>query len=205
MMNEDYCQICGRPIRNFESIARGMGATCEEHVGYCLSPFVIVIDSNEQQGAYKFEGITEDARRGNAIIIPQIETKPMYRDGLADYSIIGMETEIQIERKSLGDFFGSITHRRNVFEREIENLNEVCTISFIVIEAEWRTILFEQTPRIASDEDKALKLAKMASRTHDSWMMKYPSVHWVTCAGRVHAEQKTYRLLEKFWRRKHEK
>jgi ERCC4-type nuclease len=39
-----------------------------------------------------------------------------------DYSILGMEQQVVIERKSMDDFIGSISQGRERFEREIERL-----------------------------------------------------------------------------------
>jgi len=192
-ITEQRCQVCGRRITSRPSTSRGMGPVCEEHQGFCLSPFTIIVDSNETN-PYHFSGIKEDADRGQATIIPQIQQQAMWVDGLADYSIQGHETEIQIERKSKEDLYATLGGRREKFEVEIKRLNDVCRIAYVVIEAEWSDIIL-RPPQHSNLNPKAI------SRTFDSWSMKYPGVHWVTCYSRRHAEVKTYRLLEMFWKK----
>ncbi len=58
----------------------------------------------------------------------------------ADYSIRGFETEIAIERKSLSDLLGSITHNRDRFTRELRQLRSY-RFAALVIEASWKEIL----------------------------------------------------------------
>lgn len=188
--NAEFCSRCGRPISSNASTSRGIGPCCEAEQGFVYSPFTIVIDSNETY-PYRFTGITEDADRGNAAIIPRMVRKAMYRDGLADYSIEGLERKIQIERKSLTDLYSTLGQRRTEFEAEISRLNETCEIAYLLVEAEWSEILLKPPSR-------SLLNPKTITRTHDSWMLKYPRVHWVMCAGRRHAEVKTYRLLSKY-------
>lgn len=186
-----YCVRCGRAITANTSTIRGIGPCCEAQQGYIYSPFNIVIDSNETH-PYRFTGIEEDAARGNAIIVPRMVRKAMWVQGLADYSIEGLEQRIQIERKSKADLFSTLGKRRVKFEDEINRLNETCDAAFIVVEAEWKEILLDP-PRHSRLNPKTI------TRTHDSWMLKYPKVHWVMCAGRRHAEVKTYRMLAKFY------
>lgn len=196
------CQVCNRPLKTAASTARNVGPVCEGHLGYVYSPFVIVADSNEQSGQYKFSGMHEDSNRGGAEIIPRIVTKAMYRRGLADYSIHGLEWEIQVERKELGDLFGSVTHRRSQFEQEIARLNDYCQVAYIVVEGQWSDV-FAGTERMQShwDSTRIYKAAKTVSRTMMSWSIKYPRVHWQFCTGRDHAEKFTYRVLEMYWRK----
>ena len=180
------CQICGLPIPPRVS-------TCELHEGLCLSPFTIIIDSNETQ-PYHFHGMKADANRNHATIIPRIEKQAMWVHGLADYSLQGHELEIQIERKSLSDLYATLGGRREMFEDEIKRLNDICKIAYVVIEAELSEII------LRPPEHSKLN-PKTVSRTMMSWSMKYPGVHWIACHDRRHAEVMTYRLLEMFWKK----
>jgi ERCC4-type nuclease len=51
-----------------------------------------------------------------------------------DYGIVGYETRIAIERKSLPDLKGSITYRREPFKRELEIL-ATYEAAFVIVEA----------------------------------------------------------------------
>ena len=194
------CTRCGRVLSALASTTRNVGPVCEGHDGYIVSPFTIVADSNEQSGRYEFLGLREDQSRGGAEIIPQIVTVPLYQYNLADYSVRGMEFLIQIERKTLSDFYGSITHRRENFEAELAYLDKNVAKSYLLIEAEWSEIM-GGTERMQGhiDPKHALRMSKTASRTHTSWSLKYPTVEWLCVSGRRFAEAKCYRLLERAW------
>lgn len=61
-----------------------------------------------------------------------------------DYSLPGFEDEISIERKSLEDFLGSITRRRDVFFKELSRLRPY-RVKFLVIEdASFEDILLQR-------------------------------------------------------------
>lgn len=182
-----------------------------------VAPFRIAIDVNEGV-PYRFTGIKTDgsADKGGARpLVVRTITLPLYQmgrqavfiekngrqlnyvKGLADYSIEGMIEDVQIERKSLEDLYGTLGGRRDDFEAEIARLN-LCRFAAVVIEASWSEILF-------SPPDHSRLNPKTVSRTILSWSIRYPGVHWFTCSGRQHAEAFTFRLLEMFWRQQQKK
>ncbi|MFH1738996.1 MAG: ERCC4 domain-containing protein [bacterium] len=65
-----------------------------------------------------------------------------WKDSLpaGDYSIKGLEDEIIIERKSLGDLFGSMTQGRERFDRELRQFRRF-RFAALVVESDWPTIL----------------------------------------------------------------
>lgn len=153
-------------------------------VGAC--PFTVVIDTNETY-PFPFDSIHD--RDGALVSVPTVR-RPLYLSGLADYTIDGMETLIQIERKA-EDLAPSMSERRDIFEAEVRRLSEMCEFAAVVVETPWEQIL--------SDEHQHGARAKSISRTVIAWQVAYPGVHWWFCAGRYHAEQVCFRLLEKFW------
>lgn len=80
-----------------------------------------------------------------AIVVDTREQRPWsFADGVdvvrgtlatGDYSLLGHENEVAIERKSLEDFVGCVTRERERFEREIERLSAL-SLGVIVIEAD---------------------------------------------------------------------
>lgn len=152
--------------------------------GVC--PFTVVIDTNETF-PFSFDGITD--REGNLISVPTTR-RALYQIGLGDYTIHGMETAIQLERKG-DDLPSSLAQRRDEFEGEISRLNDCCEYSAVIVEHPWRDILTDEHNHGAS--------GKSISRTVLAWQIKYPGVHWWFCEGRFHAEQVAFRLLERFW------
>lgn len=67
----------------------------------------IVIDSREQE-PFSFEGYPVEIERGTLTT--------------GDYSVPGFEDRVAVERKSLGDLLGCLTHDRERFTRELERL-----------------------------------------------------------------------------------
>jgi ERCC4-type nuclease len=57
-----------------------------------------------------------------------------------DYSLLGQETRVAIERKSLDDFVGSVIQGRERFLRELEALAEL-DLACVVVEASLEDIL----------------------------------------------------------------
>jgi len=57
-----------------------------------------------------------------------------------DYSVLGMETEIAVERKSLKDFVSTVIHARDRFKRELEKLRAYA-VACVVIEADLRDVV----------------------------------------------------------------
>lgn len=144
-------------------------------------PFSIRIDTREQ-APWRFTGITNTA--GQPIIVP-LSTGVALRSG--DYSIAGFEFRVAIERKSLSDWFGSITAGRERFEREMERLSQM-DYAAVVIEAGWEEMTSSRTVPAAS-----------VAGTIAAWSIRY-GVHFWPCLHRRHAELWTFRLLEMWWR-----
>jgi hypothetical protein len=170
-------------------------------------PFRIIACVNEGI-PYRFTGLTTDKGDGELPILVDVVRKPLYSmgrrtielkekrfvKGLADYTIEGLEEEIQIERKSLEDLYGTLGGRRDDFEAEIARIN-LCKFAAVVIESGWDEILLNPPSHSRLNP-------KTVSRTIQSWSICYPNVHWFTLAGRQHAEIFTFRLLEMFWRQR---
>lgn len=181
-----------------------------------VCPFTIVIDSNET-AAYTFREIrnasnqpmviaTESQalwsmhRRDVTIVSRRRKTMPdvltTERIGLADYTIRGHELDIQIERKSIPDLFGTLADRRDRFECEIKRLHEDCRFACVVVEGDWSDITRYRETRM---------LPKSVVGTITAWEQRYPTVHWRMAPGRAAAELMTFRILHQFWKEHIEK
>ncbi len=156
-----------------------------------ICPFTIIVDSREQM-PFDFDGIT--GRNGESIIVPSIVR------GLSsgDYSIQGFEASVAVERKSLTDLYGSVTHGRDRFEREIERLNDF-EAAFVVIEAGWQDILF---PAEFDPSWENRTEPRSVEGTIVAWSIRYPKVHWWPCGSRNGAQQRTFSILKRFWEEK---
>lgn len=153
------------------------------------TPYTILVDTREQN-PFEFTDIRDTD--GQPIYVYQD------RVGLksGDYSLLGMENQIAIERKSHIDFLGSIGQGRDRFQREIERLNEM-ECAAVAIEVGWRDLMVGHI----NSQINPMTI----SRTIVSWSIRYPRVHWWLCENRRHAELMTFRLLDRFWKLKEEK
>jgi ERCC4-type nuclease len=135
--------------------------------------FTVVIDSREQQ-PYRFPGA----------VVKGLPT--------GDYSILGLENRVAIERKSKTDAYGSLGSGRVRFEKELQRLSKL-DYAAIVIESTLAEFL--EAPAFSQMNPKA------AVNSIIAWSVKYRVC--VFFAGeRCLAETLTLRLLEKFWKYK---
>lgn len=175
------------PAYWIEALACRNTGEFDQSSGVC--PFQIVIDSNESN-PFTFDAI-EDSE-GRTISIPTVR-RPLYLSGLADYTIDGFETEIQIERKA-DDLYSSMSERRDIFESEIERLNDMCDFAAVICEVPRSTVIL--------DNNRHGARAKSIINTVSSWRVRFPGVHFIFCDGRWDAEQECWRLLSGWWWRR---
>lgn len=134
--------------------------------------FVIAIDTREQK-PYKFD---------HPSVVTSLKT--------GDYSIVGFENKICVERKSKQDAYGTIGNGRARFERELKRMVWF-DYAAIVIECSLKNFL---TPPVYS----ALH-PNSAINSLVSWSIRY-GVHVFFCHNRRYASALTFRILEKYWR-----
>jgi ERCC4-type nuclease len=108
-----------------------------------------------------------------------------------DYSLMGFQDRLTIERKSIGDFLGSITADRQRFEREFERMAKF-EFAAVVVEGQLSDVLEHARTKTRIKTDSILG-------TINSWMIRY-GVHFYFAMGRRHAEIETLQLLYQFWR-----
>lgn len=134
-----------------------------------VKPPVIVIDTREQ-APFTFEGF-ETVRRG-------------LKSG--DYSLVGYEGVLAVERKSHNDAWGCLTEGRARFERCLDRLSKLDR-ALVVIESPQREFVIppHQVQRVN---------AGTAMGSYISWMCKY-RVPVVWCENRYWAERVALRFL----------
>ena len=161
-----------------------------------LVPFCVLVDSREQAPLH-FRNIVDrvrNARTGEVQYRPLlVETKVVALKS-GDYSIEGLQDRVAVERKGLGDAYGTFGGGRDRFERELERLNAM-EFAAVVIEAGWKSIVNYRPPGNAE-----MKFTpKMFHRSVIAWQQRYPRVHWWTCDTKDFAEKTTFRILQRFW------
>ena len=133
------------------------------------SDFIVATDTREQK-PYEFR---------------QAEVRTL-RTG--DYSVVGLEDRIAIERKQLGELFTIVGRERKRFEREMQRMSRM-DYAAIVIEADLGQILqgsaFSKVP------------PKTVISSLLSWSIRY-GVHIFFCGSRRQAHALTLKLLQKF-------
>lgn len=135
-----------------------------------VEPPVILIDSREQR-PYEFPGAKVVGLKSG------------------DYSLLGFEDRIAIERKSLQDAFSSVGQGRKRFERELERLSQL-EYAAIVLEANLEDFL--TPPAYTRMNPKAVINSLIA------WSIRY-RVFVFFAGSRQLGRTLTRRLLEKFW------
>jgi ERCC4-type nuclease len=151
-------------------------------------PFSIAIDSREQL-PYQFQDIKDNVDckgRRPILIVPTVRCT--LKTG--DYSIIGYEDLITIERKSKEDLYGSISQNRDNFIGRLNRMKDL-ERAIIVVEASWDDLL-SNPPHFTKFNPKSL------SRTIQSWIIRYP-VQWLMVPNRDYGEAFTFWLLRRFW------
>lgn len=150
------------------------------------APFTVLIDQREKH-PYFFHGIRAGASRSYRplVIATQFAHLPT-----GDYSILGMESRITIERKSLADLYSTLGSNRDRFEAEHERMSHF-EFAAVVVEASMAMILTSPPP-------ESRLLPKSVHGTYLAWSMRY-GVQWYMCEDRRLAEKTTWFLLSKFF------
>jgi hypothetical protein len=179
-----------------------------------VPPFTIAIDSNEGH-PWTFQGIMCDPKQAQTIngerhlreIGPEIEWKSLgrYPHSRGDYSIVGLESHVAIERKSVEDAWGTFlgyggekedVSRTEMFERELANLADM-EAAAVFIEASIQNCM-AQVPTYSHKPPAVL--SKTFHRRVIALIQDYgvPFMFWDT---RRLAEISAYRYLERFYRK----
>jgi ERCC4-type nuclease len=132
---------------------------------------VVAIDTREQK-PYRF---------------PRFEVKTL---ATGDYSIVGLEDRIAIERKTKEDAYSSLGQGRTRFERELQRLSRF-NYAALVIEASLPDFL--QAPAFSRMNPKAAVSSLIA------WSVKY-RVCVFFAGDRRHGNALAYKLLQKYLR-----
>ena len=141
------------------------------------SPEIVVVIDTREQKPYRF------ARA-------EVKTLPT-----GDYSIVGLEDRIAIERKTKEDAYSSLGQGRARFERELQRLSRF-DYAAVVIETALPDFL--KAPAFSRMNPKA------AAGSIVAWSVKY-RVCVFFAGDRAHENALTQQILEKYWRYRHER
>lgn len=105
-----------------------------------------------------------------------------------DYSILGWEDRIAIERKSLVDLYGTLTAGRDRFINELHRL-QALEWACVIVEADWSAV---PGPMRSKVNPESIKESIVAFR------QRFWKVHWIPCQSRRLAEEEAFRSLNRF-------
>lgn len=162
-----------------------------------LLPFTIAISSNERAHGsdYRFTEIPARRADGDGLVIVPIEYKHLQT---GDYSILGLEDKVCVERKSLEDLFGTLGNGRERFAREFERMAAM-DYAAVVIEANWYEIM---RPADFRGQWRSEMHSRAVWATVFSWAQDYRHIHWWTMGSKRAAEMATFEILEMYWRKR---
>jgi hypothetical protein len=162
------------------------------------TPFTIIIDSAEQL-PFPFAGLHTDADHANELWDVRTVRGCLgrYPDSWGDYSIIGYERRVAIERKSVQDLQSTVLgwdgHRAR-FEKELENLSE-CESAAVVVECSYLDVIVN-----APEYGKKTKAqnSKTLARSILAYQNDY-NVQWIFAGDRDIAQYTAFHWLKRFW------
>lgn len=148
-----------------------------------IAPFTVAVDTREQL-PYRFDDIRIERKKAFVLTV---------RTTLAtgDYSIVGSESKICVERKSLTDLFGTLGNDRDRFRREIERMQSF-ERSLVIIEATWQTIAH---PDRADPSWHSRVHPNSILGTINALAGEFPGTRWKAAGNRREAEKATFKFL----------
>lgn len=150
-------------------------------------PYTILVDTREQR-PYTFEGMHADAdAKYTPLAVPT--ARATLKTG--DYAILGLESAIAIERKSVADLVGTVLGGRERWEAELERMQDYHA-SAVVVEGQIGDVA------LYVREGTKGKI-KSVSRSMLAWSIRFPGTHWWFLPNRRAAEVWTFRLLDRVY------
>jgi ERCC4-type nuclease len=147
-----------------------------------MRPYTVAVDSREQL-PYAWEGVACQ--------------KVTLAAG--DYSIVGMERVVCVERKSFADFYGCLTDARERFENALHRMAAV-RYPLVVIEASMSDLLTPYTYAASGGMELCSQLSPLvAQNSLLSWGCRY-RIPMLLCGERSAAARMTLQHLDVVWR-----
>lgn len=161
-----------------------------------IVPFTVLIDVQEKK-PFTFQGFKGDARENQRpLIVPTeiVSLGPTH----GDYSIKGMEREVHVERKSMGDAHGTfLSHgeRRDRWDATLAFLAEI-PCGAVVIECTLGQLIQGVESRGSRN---VATLAKTIHRQVIAWQEDW-RIPFIFCDDRRLAEKTTFQILRRYHR-----
>lgn len=159
-----------------------------DYTDYVVAPFMVAIDTREQ-APYYFRTIRGNAAQKYLPVMVPVETKTL---PTGDYSLVGFEDQIAIERKSKEDAFSTFCHGHDRFERELHRLNVMPGWAAVIVESSIASI---QTDPPAHTK---YSVQSFFGQIY-AWQLRFRNVHWWFEASKGAAEKTVYEWLRRFY------
>lgn len=155
-------------------------------------PFTIYVDDREIMGGhpFTFQGFVSDAKEGRLPVVVKTE---VIRLRTGDYSIVGLQDQITVERKAPEDLIKTLTQRRDNFFDELERMRAF-EQAVIVVEAGWDKVC-DLIPQISQANPKSV------IRTILAIQQDFNTVQWAFMPDREWAHRYTFQFLKRYYQR----
>jgi DNA excision repair protein ERCC-4 len=167
------------------------------------TPFTIIIDTAEQL-PFAFDELRTDADGDNELWEVKTVRGCLGRhpNSFGDYSIIGFEQRIAVERKSMYDLQSTVLGwdgHRDRFEKELANLSQLESAA-IVVECSFLDVICH-----APEYGKKSKAqnSKILARSILAYQNDY-KVQWIFAGDRKVAQYATFHWFNRFWQHDYE-
>jgi ERCC4-type nuclease len=152
-----------------------------------IAPFTVAVDTREQL-PFSFQDIRIDRKK--AFVLTQKRTLPT-----GDYSIVGYEDRICVERKSLEDLYQTLGNGRERFVRELERMQDM-EFSAVVVEASLGQV---KDPTKDDPLFHSLMNPDAVLGTIIAFAGQFHKTRWKFAGNRTHAEKITFKLLLQYY------
>lgn len=173
-----------------------LGAQLADSDSAIVLPFTVLVDVQEKL-PYLFEGFLADSDQDyRPMLVPTRMSSLGPSHG--DYSVVGMEGEVHVERKSLEDAIGTfLSHgeRRERWLRTLEFLASIKT-GAVVIESTFKDIVKNITARGSRSQRD---LQRTIYRQVLAWQMDY-RIPFVFCDDRRFSERVTLQIFRRHYK-----
>ena len=152
-----------------------------------IAPFTVAVDTREQL-PFPFQDLRIDRKK--AFVLTQRRTL-----STGDYSIVGFEDKICVERKSLEDLYQTLGNGRERFIKELERMQDM-EYSAVVVEASLGQVKepSKENPLWFSQMNPDSVLGTIIA-----FAGQFHKTRWKFAGNRTNAEKITFKLLLQYY------
>lgn len=162
-----------------------MNKSCGKEPDFIVAPFQVVVDTREQT-PWGFRSLWVSLKDAKVPLVIHTVSEKL---DTGDYSIVGFEDKLTIERKSFDDALNTFIHGRERFERELERMKEY---EFAVVMMEFpEHKLKRQIPGRNINPQSVIESIR-------AWRQRY-GVHFIFGGNAFFAEIEAVKEFRRWW------